>query len=116
MRRLFQPVKSFTAVLLLGGIATWPAVFPRRSSPQAPTPAWACSVEQVALRTGDGVLLDGVLYHPIAAPRSSAILLVHGFGSNFYSAYFPPFARAAVEQGYATLALNMRDHDAGPKV
>ncbi len=62
------------------------------------------------------MLLDGVLYQPAANPRPTAILLVHGFGSNFYSGYFPFFARAAAEQGYAALALNMRDHDTGPKV
>jgi len=70
----------------------------------------------VALRTADGVLLNGLLYRPLATPRSTAILLVHGFGGNFYEAYFPVFAQEAAAQGYATLALNMRDHDAGPKV
>ena len=68
------------------------------------------------MRTSDGVLLNGLLYRPIATPRSTAILLVHGFSGNFYEAYFPLFQQEAAAQGYATLALNMRDHDAGPKV
>jgi pimeloyl-ACP methyl ester carboxylesterase len=82
----------------------------------APIPEAACSVEQVRLHTGDGVLLEGILYRPAASPRSAAFLLVHGFGANYYEAYFPALARAAAAQGYASLALNMRDHDAGPKV
>ncbi len=86
-----------------------------RPSPAFP-PEAACSVEQVRLRTGDGALLDGILYRPAAIARPAAFLLVHGFGSNYYEAYFPAFAQAAATQGYASLALNMRDHDAGPKV
>ncbi len=57
-----------------------------------------------------------MLYRPAANARSKAILLVHGFGSNFYSGYFPVFAKTAADEGYLTLALNMRDHDTGPKV
>jgi pimeloyl-ACP methyl ester carboxylesterase len=113
MKQLPRLVSNFAAGLLLLTVATW-ASLPSRQSP-APAPTSPCSVEQVALRTADGVTLNGVVYHPPATPRSSAILLVHGFGSNFYSAYFPLFARTAAEQGYATLALNMRDHDTGPK-
>lgn len=57
-----------------------------------------------------------MFYAPSASPRPTALLLVHGFSSNFYSGYFPVFAKEAAGQGYATLALNMRDHDTGPKV
>jgi pimeloyl-ACP methyl ester carboxylesterase len=113
MRRMLKPVTSFAALLLLSG-ATWTALSSGQSP--APAPTSPCSVEQVALRTADGVMLNGVVYNPAATPRRFAILLVHGFGSNFYSEYFPLFARRAAEQGYATLALNMRDHDTGPKV
>src|SRR5713101_3086611 len=103
MRRVLKPVISFAGLLLLSG-AVWTAL----SSGQSLAPALAspCSVEQVALRTADGVTLSGVVYHPAATPRPFAILLVHGFGGNFYNEYFPLFARTAAEQGYATLALN----------
>jgi pimeloyl-ACP methyl ester carboxylesterase len=104
----------FAAGLLLGSVAIWAAFCFRPSSASALTKAF--SVEQVALRTTDGVTLDGVLYRPTANPRPTAFLLVHGYGTNFYSGFFPPFARAAAEQRYASLALNMRDHDTGPKV
>ena len=42
-------------------------------------------------------------------------MLVHGFGGNFYGAYFSYLGRAAAQQGMVVLALNMRDHDTGPK-
>lgn len=42
-------------------------------------------------------------------------MLVHGYGGSFYGAYFPQLAQAAAERGITTLALNMRDHDNGPK-
>jgi pimeloyl-ACP methyl ester carboxylesterase len=114
MRRLLKPVKCLAVGLLLASVATWAAADPPLRS--VPARKGACSLEQVALTTRDGVLLDGILYRPTGKPRSTAILLVHGFGSNFYTGYFPLFAQAAAEQGYASLALNMRDHDAGPKV
>ncbi len=114
MRRPRKPATRFTASLLLVSAAMGPLFPPRLSSATAQAPA--CSVEQVALRTADGAVLHGIFYRPAAKPRPTALLLVHGFGANFYEAYFPSLAQAASREGYATLALNMRDHDAGPKV
>lgn len=94
------------AALLLSGLP------PAHSGPQAASAS--CGVEQVVLRTADGVRLDGLLYRA-AKPRPPALLLVHGYGGNFYGAYFPALAQAAAAQGYDTLAVNMRDHDSGPK-
>jgi pimeloyl-ACP methyl ester carboxylesterase len=74
----------------------------------------ACSSELVALRTTDGARLQGIVFHA-SKPRPSALLLVHGYGGAFYSAYFAKLGEAAAQAGYDTLALNMRDHDAGPK-
>jgi pimeloyl-ACP methyl ester carboxylesterase len=74
----------------------------------------ACSTELVALRTTDGVRLQGVVFRA-SKPRPSALLLVHGYGGTFYGAYFAKLGEAAAKAGYDTLALNMRDHDAGPK-
>jgi pimeloyl-ACP methyl ester carboxylesterase len=114
MKRLHK-LSNLAAVLLLGSLAPWVTLssLPRSASAEKS----ACSVEQVALNTKDGVLLNGVLYQPEAKQRATAaILLVHGFGGNFYNEYFPLLAQQAAEQGYASLALNMRDHDAGPKV
>jgi pimeloyl-ACP methyl ester carboxylesterase len=68
----------------------------------------------VTLRATDGVRLQGIVFHA-SKPRASALLLVHGYAGNFYEAYFPKLAEAAAHAGYDTLALNMRDHDSGPK-
>src|SRR6266849_2235692 len=114
MKLAIKPLMIGAGSLLLACVASWPALSLRQS--EAPAPAAGFSVEQVTLLTADGARLDGVSYRPTTRQRSSAILLVHGFGSNFYSEYFPQFARAAAELGYVSLALNMRDHDTGPKV
>jgi pimeloyl-ACP methyl ester carboxylesterase len=73
-----------------------------------------CSSELVALRTSDGVRLQGIVFRA-SKPRQSTLLLVHGYGGTFYGAYFAKLGEAAAQTGYDTLALNMRDHDAGPK-
>jgi pimeloyl-ACP methyl ester carboxylesterase len=92
------------------------AVAPAQTRAAAqPSEKTAVRVELIALRTSDGVRLDGVLYRP-AKPGPLGLMLVHGYGGHFYGAYFPRLAQAAAEQGITTLALNMRDHDTGPKV
>ncbi len=113
MRQSLKPVMTFATGLLLGSVAM-AALYGHSAS--APASTAGCSVEQIALRASDGVLLEGIFYRPAAKPRSVALLLVHGFGGNYYEAFFPSLAQAAVKQGYASLALNMRDHDTGPKV
>jgi pimeloyl-ACP methyl ester carboxylesterase len=82
------------------------------SAPSAPA---APCAELISLRTSDGVRLAGALYRPMKS-GSVALMLVHGYGGNFYGAYFPQLAQAAAEQGITALALNMRDHDNGPKL
>ncbi len=121
MNRLLKPLLSLVVGALLGGVATWAALTYARPSLAPPLtgagePTAVLSVEQVTLRTSDGTRLEGILYRPAANPRPTAFLLVHGFGGNFYGGFFPPFAQAAAAQGYASLALNMRDHDTGPKI
>src|SRR6266545_4374194 len=103
---LFRSTRLF-ALLLLGAIAVV-QVSARSVGP----PLYL--LQQVRVTTSDGVQLDGIVYEP---PQGCQVglLLVHGFGSNFYAGYFPALAQAAAAQGYTTLALNMRDHDAGPK-
>jgi pimeloyl-ACP methyl ester carboxylesterase len=41
--------------------------------------------------------------------------MVHGYGGNFYSGIMAFLPEALSHRGFATLALNMRDHDLGPK-
>ncbi len=94
----------------------WPVAWALGQAPPSHiSTSGACSSsELVALRTTDGVRLQGIVFHA-AKPRPSALLLVHGYGGAFYSAYFGKLGEAAAQAGYDTLALNMRDHDAGPK-
>jgi len=68
----------------------------------------------LTLRTTDGVALQGIIFRA-TKPTAVALLLVHGYGGNFYEAYLSKFAEAAARAGYGTLSINMRDHDAGPK-
>ena len=81
---------------------------------QAP-PTPGVTLEQVSLTTSDGLHLAGIVYRPAAVPSPVGLMLVHGFGANFYESYFPWLGRAAAQHGMVTLALNMRDHDSGPK-
>jgi pimeloyl-ACP methyl ester carboxylesterase len=85
---------------------------------QAPPPpvstSVACFSELVTLRTTDSVRLQGIVFRA-SKPRQSALLLVHGYAGTFYGAYFAKLGEAAAHAGFDTLALNMRDHDAGPK-
>jgi len=41
--------------------------------------------------------------------------MVHGYGGNFYSGIMSFLPEALANSDLATLALNMRDHDSGPK-
>jgi uncharacterized protein len=75
----------------------------------------AVSLEQVVLTTSDGMRLSGIVYRPAGAPSPVGLMLVHGFGANFYESYFPYLGQAATQRGMVALALNMRDHDSGPK-
>jgi len=80
-----------------------------------PTPQRPVATELVQVTTADGVHLDGGLWRPSPPPaKAPALLLVHGYGGNFYAAW-PPLARALAERGSLVLALNMRDHDLTPQ-
>jgi pimeloyl-ACP methyl ester carboxylesterase len=100
---------------MLGSLLTLALLLCAGALPSQSTPAsTGCSLQQVDLQTSAGVRLEGLLYGA-TKPRAAALVLVHGYGSNFYSGYFPELGRAAVAAGYVTLAVNMRDHDQGPK-
>jgi predicted alpha/beta-fold hydrolase len=59
--------------------------------------------------------LNGVLRQPYPNQTETGVLMVHGYGGNFYSRIMNFLPEALAEQGFTTLALNMRDHDLGPK-
>ncbi len=101
-------------LLLHATLLLWAACSLAQAPASSISAGAACSSELVALRATDGVRLQGIVFHA-SKPRASALLLVHGYAGNFYEAYFPKLAESAAHAGYDTLALNMRDHDAGPK-
>jgi pimeloyl-ACP methyl ester carboxylesterase len=105
---------AFRTLLPNAALLLW-AAWALAQTPATPVPAnGACSSELVTVRTTDGVRLHGIVFRA-PKPRPSALLLVHGYGGTFYGAYFAQLGEAAAKAGYDTLALNMRDHDTGPK-
>jgi pimeloyl-ACP methyl ester carboxylesterase len=76
---------------------------------------FALSTEFLRIKTADGVETAGLLYAPVGRAPRGGVVLVHGYGSNFYSGSTGHLSRALAEHGFMTIAINMRDHDAGPK-
>ena len=98
LRRFAIPLVA-TLLLVLGASAQPPAV----------------STEFIRLTTKDGVETAGLIYAPVGAALRGGVALVHGYASNFYSGSTGHLSRALAERGFMTAAVNMRDHDAGPK-
>jgi pimeloyl-ACP methyl ester carboxylesterase len=72
-------------------------------------------IEMVRLQTADGITLTGMLRRPHAAWNNAGVVMIHGYSGNFYSGIMGFLPEALSDRGVATLALNMRDHDRGPK-
>jgi pimeloyl-ACP methyl ester carboxylesterase len=69
----------------------------------------------VRLQTTDGITLTGILRQPHTVRNNTGVVMVHGYSGNFYSGIMAFLPEALSDSGFATLALNMRDHDRGPK-
>jgi len=82
---------------------------------QTPGAAENIDVDLVRLQTDDGVRLTGILRQPRMAKANACVVLIHGYSGNFYSGIMEFLPEALADSGFATLALNMRDHDRGPK-
>jgi pimeloyl-ACP methyl ester carboxylesterase len=67
------------------------------------------------VQTADRVWLDGVLRQPESNHTKAGIVMVHGYGGNFYSGIMSFLPEGLSQNGCATFVLNMRDHDHGPK-
>lgn len=81
-------------------------------------PAWAgetVRVQMVRLQTTDGITLTGVLRQPHTVRNNAGVVMVHGYSGNFYSGIMAFLPEALSDSGFVTMALNMRDHDRGPK-
>jgi pimeloyl-ACP methyl ester carboxylesterase len=72
-------------------------------------------VELVRLKTTDGISLTGVMRTPHKAQKNAGVVMIHGYSGNFYSGIMGFLPEALADRGFTTLALNMRDHDRGPK-
>ena len=73
------------------------------------------TTELVRLPTADGQHTDGAVHVPAGRAVRGGVVLVHGFGANFYSGVSAHLAPALAARGFVALAVNLRDHDTGPK-
>jgi len=73
------------------------------------------STEFIRLTTPDGVETAGLVYAPVGRPPRAGVALIHGYASNFYAGSTGHLSRGLAPRGFMTLAVNMRDHNGGPK-
>ena len=73
------------------------------------------NIQLIRVKTNDGVYLTGVLRRPRRSKEAACVVLIHGYSGNFYSGVMDFLPKALTNKGFATLAINMRDHDRGPK-
>ena len=71
--------------------------------------------ELVRIKTEDGISLTGLLYQPQQGEIRAGLVMVHGYGGNFYTDVMSFLPQSLAARGMAALAINMRDHDLGPK-
>jgi pimeloyl-ACP methyl ester carboxylesterase len=98
------PPRTLAAALLLLLLAAGAAAQPA-----------GVTAEFIRLRTADGLETAGLIHAPAGRPPRAGLVMVHGYGSNFYSGQAVGLGRALAERGFAAIAVNMRDHDLGPK-
>ncbi|MBI4012442.1 MAG: alpha/beta fold hydrolase [Candidatus Rokubacteria bacterium] len=99
-----QPTRLLLATALVGTLALGAAA--------QPAGVWT---ELVRLTTPDNRQNAGLLHAPLGRVPRGGVVLVHGYGSNFYSEPVASLARRLAERGFMTLATNVRDHDGGAK-
>jgi pimeloyl-ACP methyl ester carboxylesterase len=75
----------------------------------------AVSQELVRLATGDQKQTTGLLHAPVGRTPRAGVVLVHGYGSNFYAEPVASLAHGLAERGFLALPVNTRDHDGGAK-
>lgn len=108
MRRLFGLRVGLPSRLLAAAVVAAAVTAPAGAQP-------AVSTEFVRLRTADGQEAAGLVYTPVARAPRGGVVLIHGYGANFYSAPTEPLAAELAHRGFVTIAVNMRDHGSGPK-
>lgn len=68
------------------------------------------TTELIALETDDGMTLSGALWTPSHSAATTAIALFAGTGAEFYEPLFIRLGEGLAAAGFATVALNRRDH------
>lgn len=101
MRLLQSFISAFLLILLFLNPAAWAA--------------GNVGIEMVQLQTADGIKLTGILRRPHTVQNNAGVVMIHGYSGNFYSGIMAFLPETLADSGFATLALNMRDHDRGPK-
>ena len=101
MRFIKISVLAFLLILIYLNPATWAA--------------GNVGIEMVRLQTSDGIKLTGILRQPHLVRNNAGVVMIHGYSGNFYSGIMAFLPEALTDCGFATLALNMRDHDQVPK-
>jgi len=69
--------------------------------------------ELICIKTEDGVSLTGLLYQPQQAEIRAGVVMVHGYGGNFYTDVMSFLPQSLAARGMAALAINMRDTTSG---
>ena len=101
--------RALSLALAVGGAALLASGPPVRAEPAG------IATHLLRLPTGDGTNAAGALVVPSTRPPRAGVVVVHGYGGNFYSGVPGHLAPALAQRGFAALAVNLRDHDAGPK-
>lgn len=107
-----RQLTAIAAVLALAGITLllWNRYGPRRVT----VTAGKFPEELVFVRSNDDIVNGGAIFTP---PKQSAkpiaIVLIHGWGVNFYQPQYVMLGRALAERGYTCITANTRMHDLG---
>ncbi len=99
-----QPARLLLIAALVAALAVGAAAQPA-----------TVGTELVRLATADNRQNAGLLHAPIGRVPRGGVVLVHGYGGNFYSEPTASLARGLAERGFVTVAANLRDHDGGAK-
>jgi len=68
----------------------------------------------VYARPSDDLVNAGVIFLPAKeVAKATAVIWIHGWGTNFYAPSYIAIGRALAERGYPTISANTRMHDIG---
>ncbi|MBI3089881.1 MAG: alpha/beta hydrolase [Candidatus Tectomicrobia bacterium] len=86
----------------------------RRPAGASRRPVKSYSTDLFTLRTEDGVTIDGALFVPLRVEAiATAVLIVHGKTSNFYSGLGRTLPPLLANDGISSFSINLRCHDLG---